>query len=170
MPFALRPLLVSFLALILPVSAPAVDVEAVDAWLQSWAAAGFLSGCVLVADGEEIVYERCFGEALAEGRVPHDAKTAFQEWAHAELRETPRYRLVDDSGIEDDDARFTVEVSVGEERYGRGVGRTKPCGSKISKLEKDTVFLSLYNRFEGAQGWTNLLISGGKVVAKDVEG
>ncbi len=76
-------------------------------------------------DAVEPVVERCFGEALAEGRVPHDAKTAFQEWAHAELRETPRYRLVDDSGIEDDDARFTVEVSVAGERYGRGVGRTK---------------------------------------------
>ncbi len=51
-----------------------------------------------------------------------------------------------------------------------GVSRTKPCGSKISRLEKDTVFLSLYNRFEGAQGWTNLLLSDGKVVALDKEG
>ena len=51
-----------------------------------------------------------------------------------------------------------------------GVGRTKPCGAKISRLEKTTVFLSLYNRFEGAQGWTNLLLSDGKVMALDSQG
>lgn len=51
-----------------------------------------------------------------------------------------------------------------------GVGRNKPCGAKVSKVEKNTVFLSLYNRFEGARGWTNLLLSDGKLLAKDVEG
>lgn len=51
-----------------------------------------------------------------------------------------------------------------------GVGRTKPCGAKISRLEKNTVFLSLYNRFEGAQGWINLLLSDGKVLALDSQG
>jgi ribonuclease-3 len=76
-------------------------------------------------DGVEGVVERCFGEELADRQVPHDAKTAFQEWAHAELRETPRYQLLEDTGIENDDARFTVEVTVAETSYGRGVGRTK---------------------------------------------
>ncbi|MDQ2091705.1 hypothetical protein NO357_17525 [Marimonas arenosa] len=51
-----------------------------------------------------------------------------------------------------------------------GVSRGKPCGAKIGRMEKNTVFLSLYNRFEGAQGWTNLLLSEGEVVARDVEG
>jgi hypothetical protein len=51
-----------------------------------------------------------------------------------------------------------------------GVARSKPCGAKVSRLEKSTVFLSLYNRFEGAQGWTNLLLSDGNVMAKDVQG
>ncbi|UYV38185.1 hypothetical protein N4R57_03600 [Rhodobacteraceae bacterium D3-12] len=51
-----------------------------------------------------------------------------------------------------------------------GVSRTKPCGAKVSRMEKGTVFLSLYNRFEGAQGWTNLLLSDGAVLAKDVQG
>jgi ribonuclease-3 len=73
----------------------------------------------------EPVVERCFGEELVDRRVPHDAKTAFQEWAHAELRETPRYRMIEDTEVENDEARFTVEVSVGGEIYGRGVGRTK---------------------------------------------
>ncbi|MDU8928501.1 hypothetical protein RXV86_14010 [Alisedimentitalea sp. MJ-SS2] len=48
-----------------------------------------------------------------------------------------------------------------------GVSRTKPCGAKIGRMEKNTVFLSLYNRFGGASGWTNLLLSDGKVLAKD---
>ena len=51
-----------------------------------------------------------------------------------------------------------------------GVSRSQPCGAKISRIEKGTVFLSLYNRFEGAQGWTNLLISDGRVMARDIEG
>lgn len=76
-------------------------------------------------DAVEPVVELCFGKELADGNVPRDAKTTFQEWAHAELRETPRYDTVDDTGVENDDARFTVDVRVGDERYGRGVGRTK---------------------------------------------
>ncbi len=51
-----------------------------------------------------------------------------------------------------------------------GVARTKPCGASISRLEKSTVFLSVYNRFEGAQGWSNLLLSDGKVMAWDSQG
>jgi ribonuclease-3 len=73
----------------------------------------------------EALVDRCFGEALARGDVPRDAKTAFQEWAHAELRATPRYRTVADTGVENDEARFTVEVAVEERAFGRGVGRTK---------------------------------------------
>jgi ribonuclease-3 len=73
----------------------------------------------------EAVVHLCFDEAANRGPVARDAKTAFQEWAHAELRATPRYRLVEDSRIENDEARFTVEVVVEERAYGRGVGRTK---------------------------------------------
>jgi ribonuclease-3 len=70
---------------------------------------------------------RAFGTELAEGLGPPraDPKTRFQEWCHALHRETPRYATVRDSAIEDDDERFEVEVRVGEEPRGRGVGRTK---------------------------------------------
>ena len=68
---------------------------------------------------------RLLGPALYSDEVRRDAKTAFQEWAHADLRRTPSYRLVHDTGVENDERRFTVEVCVGDERFGTGVGRTK---------------------------------------------
>ena len=54
-----------------------------------------------------------------------DPKTRFQEWAHAQKRVTPRYRMLADSGIDDDGSRFEVEVLIGDETWGRGSGRTK---------------------------------------------
>ena len=68
---------------------------------------------------------RCFESLLAAGPARRDAKTAFQEWAHATHRRTPSYHTVGDNGVEDGDDRFTVEVRVGGEPFGRGVGRTK---------------------------------------------
>ncbi len=62
------------------------------------------------------------GAADAAGR---DAKTAFQEWAHATLQVTPTYHLVRDSRVEDDDARFTIEVRADGECWGRGTARSK---------------------------------------------
>lgn len=73
----------------------------------------------------EPLVERCFGEALSRDSVPRDAKTAFQEWAHRAHQTTPSYRTVDDSGVENDADRFTVEVCIGGDTWGRGVGRTK---------------------------------------------
>ena len=54
-----------------------------------------------------------------------DAKTAFQEWAHATLHRTPSYRVSRDSGVDADEGRFTVEVHVDGEVWGSGVGRSK---------------------------------------------
>ena len=73
----------------------------------------------------EPLVERCFADALDRDHVPRDAKTAFQEWAHSEHRLTPSYRTIEDTGVDDDEDRFTVEVVVGEDCWGRGVGRTK---------------------------------------------
>jgi len=64
---------------------------------------------------------RGLGDAVAH----RDAKTSFQEWAHAALQQTPSYQTIGDTGIEDDDLRFTVEVRVGNAAWGTGVGRTK---------------------------------------------
>jgi ribonuclease-3 len=70
---------------------------------------------------------RVYGTALASDAIRHrrDAKTEFQEWAHARLRQTPRYEMIGDSAEDDDAARFSVEVTIGAEVWGRGVGRSK---------------------------------------------
>ena len=70
---------------------------------------------------------RVYGSALASDAVRQrrDVKTEFQEWAHVRFRKTPRYETVGDSGAHGDDARFAVEVSIGGDVWGRGVGRSK---------------------------------------------
>jgi ribonuclease-3 len=61
-----------------------------------------------------------------------DAKTSFQEWAHATLRATPSYHTLADSGIEDDAQRFTVEVRVLDEGWGTGTGRSKRLAERAA--------------------------------------
>ena len=70
---------------------------------------------------------RIFGDAVGQGSDPQrrDAKTMFQEWAHSRFRITPTYRTVRDSGTDNDEERFSVEVVVGDEVWGTGVGRSK---------------------------------------------
>jgi ribonuclease-3 len=53
-----------------------------------------------------------------------DPRSQLQVWAQAEVGLTPRYRTVDSYGP--DHAReFVVEVTVGDEASGRGVGKSK---------------------------------------------
>jgi ribonuclease-3 len=79
---------------------------------------------------------RCFGEALtAETMLQRDPKTRFQEWAHATLRGTPRYAVLKDSGVEDAEDRFTVEVSVNEQPWGTGSGRSKRIAERAAAAE-----------------------------------
>lgn len=63
-------------------------------------------------------------ERYACGMHSRDFKTEFQELAQAQNGATPRYLLTDASGP-DHDRIFTVEVLVGEERFGEGSGRSK---------------------------------------------
>ena len=73
---------------------------------------------------------RALGSASPRSEPPRDPKTALQEWAHAWLRRTPSYHTSHDSGVEDDDARFTVEVRIGVETWGSGAGRTKRAAER----------------------------------------
>lgn len=50
------------------------------------------------------------------------------------------------------------------------VPRKKPCGSKVSRMEKNTVFLSIYERFGSNSRWKNLLLHDGEVLAQDIKG
>lgn len=75
----------------------------------------------------EVFLQRVFGLAVERGAsaLRRDAKTEFQEWAHAHFRITPCYEAVADSGTDNDERRFTVDVRIGSETWGRGVGRSK---------------------------------------------
>jgi ribonuclease-3 len=58
-----------------------------------------------------------------------DARSLLQVWAQAELGETPRYRTVESYGP--DHAReFVVEVTVGKDLRGRGIGRSKQSAAQ----------------------------------------
>jgi ribonuclease-3 len=87
---------------------------------------------------------REFGEALGSGdalRV-RDPKTRLSEWAHAERRKMPRYRVERDSGVENAEQRFEVAVALDDEVFGRGIGRTKQAAehaaadAALARLEK----------------------------------
>ena len=83
--------------------------------------------------------ERVFGGEIGSGALlERDPKTRFQEWAHAQLHETPRYRMVRDSGIEEAEDRFAIAVEVDGQCWGEGVGRSK----RIAELAAADVALS----------------------------
>ncbi|GAA4225408.1 hypothetical protein GGQ68_003342 [Sagittula marina] len=50
------------------------------------------------------------------------------------------------------------------------VKRGEPCGKRLPALEKHTVFVSVYERFEDNTRWKNILLHDGEVVAIDVKG
>jgi dsRNA-specific ribonuclease len=53
----------------------------------------------------------------------------------AKLGEFPAYRVVDDSLVEGDEDRFTVEVVVQGRALARGVGRTKRAGERLAAAD-----------------------------------
>lgn len=50
-----------------------------------------------------------------------------------------------------------------------GVGRSKPCGSRISRVEKNTVFVSVYETYGGTSRWLEMLLHAGEVMASDIK-
>ena len=77
---------------------------------------------------------RVYGAALESeaGRQRRDVKTEFQEWAHAQFQETPRYQTVRDSGSDEDEERFSVEVAIAGSLWGRGAGRSKRSAERAA--------------------------------------
>lgn len=60
-----------------------------------------------------------------------DPKSLFQEWAQANGLSTPTYITRSSSGPEHSKS-FVVEVTVGGEIYGSGVGRSKQSAAKVA--------------------------------------
>jgi len=86
-------------------------------------------------DAARALVERLFADDLATPSLERDPKTHFQEWAHAQLRMTPHYEAVGDSGDEEDPERFTAAVRVGDAEHGRGSGRTKREAERAAARE-----------------------------------
>jgi ribonuclease-3 len=76
--------------------------------------------------------ERVYADALGRSgeALARDPKTRFQEWSHAAHRLTPSYRLLSDSGVEDDAERFCVEVLLEDRALGEGRARTKRAAER----------------------------------------
>ncbi|WP_323766399.1 hypothetical protein [Marinovum sp.] len=49
------------------------------------------------------------------------------------------------------------------------VARGAPCGDRVGKLEKDTVFVSAYEQFGDNARWLEMLLHGGTLVETDVK-
>lgn len=90
--------------------------------------------------------QRVYAEELAEGapRAEGDAKTRFQEAVMAAHGVFPRYELERDSGVEGDEARFTMSALVEDDTWSTGSGRTKQSGefaaarAGLKRLEEET--------------------------------
>jgi ribonuclease III len=77
-------------------------------------------------DAVRRVVQEHFGPLLASSEVlsGRDFKTDLQERARIMRGELPRYQIKDVSGP-DHDRRFTIEIYLGDDLMGEGVGRTK---------------------------------------------
>jgi ribonuclease-3 len=60
-----------------------------------------------------------------------DAKSRLQEWSQAELKITPRYRILAERGP-DHAKTFVAEVLLGDEVLGRGTGRSKQAAEQAA--------------------------------------
>lgn len=49
------------------------------------------------------------------------------------------------------------------------VGKRRPCGASISKLERGTAFVSIYERYEVNSRWAEVLLHDGAVLASDIK-
>jgi ribonuclease-3 len=58
-----------------------------------------------------------------------DPKSQLQEWAQAEMGQTPRYRTIAATGP-DHSKEFTVEVCIGDKVYGVGAGPNKQAAAQ----------------------------------------
>jgi ribonuclease-3 len=71
---------------------------------------------------------------IMQGGLARDHKSRLQEWSQRELGVTPVYRTVSERGP-DHAKEFTVEVLLGGEVHGRGVGRSKQAAAQSAAKE-----------------------------------
>lgn len=80
----------------------------------------------------DFVVEHLIEPRLAEIRqlaLHRDAKSEFQVWAQAELKVTPKYVVLKESGP-DHDKKFTIQVLIDETVWGEGTDSSKRTGAQ----------------------------------------
>ena len=68
-------------------------------------------------------------EHILSKKLDKDAKSLLQEWAQAELGLTPVYKTVEARGP-DHDKEFTINVLIGDEVFGEGLGPNKQTAAQ----------------------------------------
>ncbi len=66
----------------------------------------------------------------------YDFKTRLQETSQARLKATPTYRVVDELGP-DHDKRFVVVALIGEDEWGRAIGKSKKVAEQMAAADAD---------------------------------
>ena len=78
---------------------------------------------------------------LAQGPITKDPKSRLQEWAQTELGQTPHYVTIGSTGP-DHAKEFTVEVRIGGQVYGVGVGMSKQkAAQQAARAALDSIAL-----------------------------
>lgn len=70
-------------------------------------------------------------EHILTNDLDKDPKSLLQELSQAELEITPSYRTIGESGP-DHAKEFVVEAVIGQQVYGRGVGRSKQAAARVA--------------------------------------
>jgi ribonuclease-3 len=89
----------------------------------------YLDGGMAAARGFFEPLLRPVAEVTLLRAADQDAKSRLQEWSQAQLKVTPCYRIVAESGP-DHAKTFVAEVLLGDEVAGRGTGRSKQAAEQ----------------------------------------
>ncbi len=124
-------------------------------------AAGKGRGYVLYDSAPDTASPRTFYVTGFDDNCPRQFTAALALFGTAELHEQLRYGL----------PAKEYPYSTTDEAYEKvkakvcNVGRSKPCGARIGRLEKTTVFVSVYENFGENARWADLLLHDGTVLA-----
>lgn len=96
---------------------------------------------------------------------PRQFSAALAMFGSAEMHEQLRY------GLPKEVQPYSRTDQAYEEIKGRvcRAAAGEPCGSRLDRLDRDTVFISIYERFGSNPEWANILLHDGEVAAMDLK-
>ena len=82
---------------------------------------------------DQLFKEQC-SELEASGHQAQDFKTQLQETVQAKFKETPLYKVLDETGP-DHEKSFRVEVFIKDRTLGQGTGKSKKHAEQQAALQ-----------------------------------